>query len=411
MAYRIDAENVILGNGDLIKNGSIVFEQNKITYVGENEHAPKTDKITSTNTVIPGLWDVHVHFSGIKTPSMETTLTNHPMTAALRCVWDANELLMSGFTSTRDVGGVGIFLNRAIQEGAITGPRIYGANKVISTTGGHGDVHNLDLDTMHHLSSQPNSLLGELADGVDGCYRAVRKQLRVGADAIKFCASGGVMSEIDHPIHQQFSLEEQKAIVDEAARAEVSVAAHCHGAPGIKSALLAGVKSIEHGSYLDDELADLMIEKDAILVPTRYVVEKLYRGAEASGAPEYAMNKLRGIYDVHKNAIQIAIRKGVTIATGTDMFTSGPNSLFRFGENAFELELLVSLGMKPMDVIKAATYHGPMVLGKRAPKSGMLASGYDADLVLLNSNPLDDIKILQDRSKIINVVKQGNFVN
>ncbi|MHA2097930.1 MAG: amidohydrolase family protein [Candidatus Kariarchaeaceae archaeon] len=409
--YRFDADNVIVGNGDLIKNGSVVVEGNKITYAGESEHAPTADNIETVTAIMPGMWDCHVHFTGIKTPSLETTVFTNPTVGALRCVWDVNEMVKSGFTSTRDVGGFGIYLDKVISEGAIQGPRIYGAGKVLSTTGGHADIHGINLDVYSLLGSVNDNVLGELADGVPECYRAVRKQLRNGAQLIKYCASGGVISEVDHPIHQQFSNEEQKAIVEEATRAEVAIAAHCHGAPGIKAALEAGVTTIEHGTYLNDELADLMVETDTILVPTRYVIEKLQVGAEKMGVPEYSMIKLRNMYDQHFNAMKLAISKGVKIAVGTDMFTSGPNGIFRFGDNALELKYLVDAGMSPMDAIVAATSNGALTVGIKAQTSGMLRTGFEADLLVLNKNPLDDIEVLTKRDSITHIMKQGNYIN
>jgi imidazolonepropionase-like amidohydrolase len=408
--YRFDAENVIIGNGELIENGTIVIDGNKITYAGESEHAPSADNNESVNTIMPGMWDCHVHFTGIKTPSLESTVFSNPTVGALRCVWDVNEVIRSGFTSVRDVGGFGLYLDKAISEGVIQGPRIYGAGKVLSTTGGHADIHGINLDVYSLLDSVSENILGELADGVPECYRAVRKQLRNGAQIIKYCASGGVMSELDHPIHQQFSNEEQRAIVEEATRAEVAVAAHCHGAPGIRAALEAGVTTIEHGTYLNEELADLMIETDTILVPTRYVIEKLMVGAEKMGVPEYSMNKLRNMYDQHFEAMKIAISKGVKIAVGTDMFTSGPDGIFRFGDNALELKYLVKAGMTPMDAIVAATCYGALTVGIKAQTSGLLQTGFDADLLTLSMNPLDDIDVLTRRENITHVIKQGSFL-
>lgn len=408
--YRFDAEKMIVGNGELINNGSVVIEESKIIYAGEAEHAPSVNQSKNVPVIMPGMWDCHVHFTGIKSPSLESTVFNNPQLGVLRNVWDVNELLRSGFTSVREAGGMGIYLDQAITEGVIPGPKIYAAGKILSTTGGHADIHGLDLDVYSTLNRSGAHILGELADGVPECYRAVRKQLRSGAQLIKYCASGGVMSEIDHPIHQQFSMEEQIAIVEEATRAEVAVAAHCHGAPGIRSALEAGVTTIEHGSYLNEDLADIMIEKDTILVPTRYAIEKLLIGAEKMGVPDYAMVKLRSLKDQHLEAIKIAIRKGVKIALGTDMFTSGPDGIFKYGENAMELKYLVDAGMNPMNAIVAATSHGALTVGIKALTSGILQNGFDADLLILNSNPLDNIEVLTKRENIVEVIKQGKTI-
>lgn len=180
-------------------------------------------------------------------------------------------LLNAGFTSVREMGGYGIQLATAIEEGSLVGPQIYSANCIISTTGGHADSHDMPLDWFHDAVA--HGLPCYTADGVPECLKAVRTQLRAGAKVIKICGSGGVGSERDNPIDQQFSFEEVKAMVEEASRAQRLVGAHCHGKPGILNVLKAGVKTIEHGSYIDEECCDLMKENDAILVLTRLIVE------------------------------------------------------------------------------------------------------------------------------------------
>lgn len=180
-------------------------------------------------------------------------------------------LLNAGFTSVREMAGYGIQLDQAIQEGSLVGPKIYSANCGISMTGGHADAHTIPLDW--YKEAVAHGLPMYTADGVPECLKAIRMQLRAGAKVIKIMGSGGVGSERDDPIDQQFSFEEVKAMVDEAARARRFVGAHCHGKPGIVNCLRAGVRTIEHGSYIDEECCDLMKEKDAILVLTRLIVE------------------------------------------------------------------------------------------------------------------------------------------
>ncbi len=402
---RVDAEIAFVGNGEIVKDATIVFNNREIVYFGEQEHAPDVPFERSVPAMMPGMWECHTHFTGSYTPSVEAMLFINPVVGAARCTWDLKETLKAGFTSVREVGGFGVHLNKAVQEGAIIGPRIYGAGDILSITGGHGDVHSAPLAVLDAMQEG----LGALVDGVDECLKGVRKQLRKGAEIIKVCASGGVMSEVDHPIHQQFSLEELVAIVEEAKRAERQVAAHCHGAPGIKVALEAGVKTIEHGTYLDEDLAQMMIEKDAILVPTRYVVEKLYKASAAANVPEYAMAKLRALYDQHFEAMKIAIKEGVKIALGTDMFVTGPNGIFRHGDNAEEIGYLVNAGMKLEDALVAATANGPLTVGKLAGKSGQLKAGYAPDILLLKENPLNDPTVLTNKENILSVIKQGVF--
>ncbi len=406
---RIDANIVIIGDGSYIKDGSVVFENGKITYAGEQEHAPNADLNLDTPVLMPGLWESHAHYTGITKANISAIGETPQPVLIARATWDVRETIASGVTSVREVGGFGVYLKTAVEEGFLPGPRIYGAGSVISQTGGHGDYHTLPLDIVHLMNERSMSL-GELADGVGECYRAVRKQLRKGAEIIKYCASGGVMSIVDHPVHQQFSPEEHRAIVEEATRAELGVAAHCHGAPGIRAALEAGVTTIDHGTFLDEDLAEMMVEKNAILVPTLYVVRRLIQFSKELELPEYALVKAKAIVERHKEAVRIAIRTGVTIAMGTDIFASGPNGIFQWGQNAYELQYLVDSGMSISDAIVAATGNGPLTLGPHAPKSGMLKKGYDADLLLLRKNPLEDISILTDRANIKSVIRNGKTV-
>jgi imidazolonepropionase-like amidohydrolase len=246
----------------------------------------------------------------------------------------------------------------------------------------------------------------QLADGVSECVKAVRLQLRAGAKVIKICGSGGVGSEVDDPVDQQFSEEEMRAIVEEAARAKRIVGAHCHGKVGIMTALKAGVKTIEHGSYLDEEVADLMLEKDAMLVATRLIVENGL--AQKDFFAPYAYKKLLEIAGANWNAIKIAIKKGVKIAIGTDTTGTVVGSDFlRFDMVGRELYYHVKAGMSPLQAIEAATANGPPTLGPQAPKSGQLEEGYDADFIGVDENPLEDIKVLSGPTHITHVWKSG----
>jgi imidazolonepropionase-like amidohydrolase len=331
-----------------------------------------------------------------------------PKIKIMRCLWDLEQTLMCGVTSIREVGGFGIYLTRSIQEGTITGPRIYAAGNMISMTAGHGDTHGMPVD-VHRLLAERDRPASPIANGVPGCLETVRTHIRAGAEVIKFAASGGVMSEVDHPIHQQFSLEEQKAMVEEAARADLATAAHCYGKPGIRTALEAGVKTIEHGTYLDEDLCDLMIEKDAILVPTVYTYKGLFGTPEAKeNTPEYGYRKGQEILKTHMKMLAMAIKRGVKIAMGTDIIITGAfHPIYQYGDNLRELQYFIDGGMSTLDAITAGTSVGPETLGKQAPRSGLLREGYDADLVLMKNNPAEDISILTDRSNIQNVIRQG----
>ena len=209
------------------------------------------------------------------------------------------------------------------------------------------------------------------------------------------------MSEIDHPIHQQFSDEELKAIVDEAGRAERVVAAHCHGKPGIMAALHAGAKTIEHGTWLDEEAAHLMVRSGAILVPTRFVIDQLL-GMEAT-VPPYAYRKLAALADQHALAMRTAVAEGVKIAMGTDIFLSGS----AYGRNSIEVRNLVDAGLTPIQAVEAATANGPATLGPQAPMSGRLVEGYDADVIAMDGNPLEDLTMWGEPGRVTHVWKSG----
>jgi imidazolonepropionase-like amidohydrolase len=398
MTVRIEADLLIPGRGEPIPNGVVVLEGDTITYAGSGDHAPGTPEADTAvvPVVLPGLWEAHGHFFGTEKPDIMEMVTQPVARLAAQAAVDMNRTLMGGVTSVREVGGYGLDIQPAIASGAVEGPTIYGAGRILSTTGGHGDLHAIPLEALHHVPD-----LGILADGVPEVLKAVRTNLRKNARVIKICASGGVMSEVDNPIHQQFSHEELVAIVEEAGRADRFVAAHCHGLPGIMAALRAGVQTIEHGSYLDEEAADLMVEQGAILVPTTYVVDLLTRMEDT--LPPYAYRKGMVVVQAHSQALKIAVAKGVKIAMGTDIFVSGD----MYGQNSLEIKLLQDAGMSALDAIEAATATGPETIGPQAPLSGQLREGYDADVIAIDFNPLDDASGWGDPDRVTHIWQHG----
>lgn len=397
MTVRIEADLLIPGRGEPVEDATVILEGAGIAYAGPSSSAPATPgvDVVEVPTVMPGLWECHGHFFGIPQADLILFATEPEARNAARTVGDMGKTLDGGVTSVREVGGYGLLIEPAIEAGAVRGPTIYGAGTVLSTTGGHGDIHSLPLDWIRH------DPLSGICDGVPECLRAVRMNLRMNAKVIKVCASGGVMSEIDHPVHQQFSDEELRAIVDEAGRAERVVAAHCHGKPGIMAALHAGAKTIEHGSFLDEEAAELMVEKDAVLVPTRWVVDQLITMEDT--VPPYVYRKLLLVADAHAQAMKIAVAAGVTIAMGTDMFFTGQG----YGSNSAEIKLLVDAGLSPLEAIEAATVNGPLTLGPQAPESGQLREGFDADVIAIDFNPLDDVALWGNAERVTHVWKRG----
>ncbi len=385
----------------------MILEDAVIKYAGPAESAPETAgaSVTRAATVLPGLWDCHAHFLGLRGLDLSRLPLEPVAVRAARATTDLRAALNAGVTSVREVGGLGVYLQRVVEEGLVEGPTIYGSGAVLSTTGGHGDLHAYPLPWVTDFAHSANEL--RLADGPDECAKATREQLRRNAKVIKVCASGGVLSEVDHPVHQQFTLAELRAIVEVAGMADRVVAAHCHGKPGILAAVQAGVRTIEHGSYLDEECAAAMRETGTILVATRTIIAEI---AESKSAPAYAQAKLEALADRHAEAIAIAHGAGVSFAMGTDLALSGGDVPAAWGRNGRELALLVECGLSPLEAIEAATAAAPATLGPQAPRSGLLAEGYDADVITLDVNPLQDMTVFADPAHITNVWTRGRQV-
>ena len=405
---RINASLLIPGRGEPVRDAAVLIDGSRISYAGPAASAPASPGAVtrSAATVLPGLWDCHGHFMGMRVLDLARLAQEPTALRAARSARDLTNTLNAGFTSVREVGGLGIYLAQAVREGLLDGPSIYAAGAVLSTTGGHGDLHCYPLSWVQDFGQHDGTF--RLADGTSECMRAVREQLRRGAAVIKVCASGGVMSEVDHPVHQQFTDAELRTIVEVAGLADRVVAAHCHGKPGIMAALRAGVATIEHGTYLDEEACDAMRETGTILVPTRTIIENIL--ADLSKVPPYAAAKLTALADTHADMVRMAIERGVTIALGTDLGLTGLDRPGAWGTNAAELRYMVALGMTPQQAIEAGTATAPRTLGPQAPRSGLLAEGYDADLITVDGDPLADISVLENPDRITAVWTGGRQV-
>ena len=404
MTLRFETPLLIPGRGDPIRDGVVVTDDAVISYAGPATTAPPTPEATVVRApaVMPGMWECHGHFLGVRTLDLAHVPLEPVALRAARATADLRTALHAGITSVREVGGLGVYLVRAVAEGLVPGPHLYPAGSILSTTGGHGDLHSYPLSWVHDFTAHGGEL--RLADGPAECARAVREQLRRNAKVIKVCASGGVLSEVDHPIHQQFTAAELAAMVEVAGMADRVVAAHCHGKPGIMAALAAGVRTIEHGTYLDEEAAAAMRESGAILVATRTIVTEIL---ESKAAPAYAMAKLEALADQHAAAVALAREAGVTMAMGTDLAMSGTDLPVSWGRNGRELVLLAECGFTPLEAIEAATANAPATLGPQAPRSGQLQPGYDADLLTLDADPVADIEVLADPARVTGVWKAG----
>ena len=411
MMTRIEADLLIPGLDEPIRSGCVVIDGSTIRYAGPIEGAPPPDasEVTvSVPVVMPGLWDCHTHFAGLRNISITEQVYTSNSVSLIRSVKDAEKALRAGFTSVRELSGQGIYLSRAVNEGSIPGPHIYASGTALSTTGGHGDMHAFPIEFVHFWSN-----LREFpgpCDGIPACLAAVRKVLRLGASVVKVCASGGVLSDLDDPHHQQFSDEELRAIVEEATRAERPVAAHCHGKAGILAALKAGAKTIEHGTYLDEEAADLMIEKGALLCPTLTMKYELDPTLEETGVPAIIVEKAKTVNQHVREAMRIAHRRNVPFALGTDIGFSGDSPPAHWGGNGREFAYMVEeIGMTPLESIRAGTANGPLTLGPQAPKSGQLRAGFAADVIAVQEDPRKRIQVLGEPDRILKVWKDGKL--
>jgi imidazolonepropionase-like amidohydrolase len=379
------------------------------------------------------MWDVHTHFVGDDVVAGQQELFLHFLPGAATLVGavtvaDLRAILMAGFTSVRELGGYAGDLVPIVDKGVVVGPHIYSSMSVLSITGGHGDVHEAPLATVMGAGGGVSGIFA-ICDGVEECTRTVRQVIRRGAKVIKICSTGGVLSTNDQPEDSQFSPEELRAIVSEATRSGRAVASHAIGKGGIMAALDAGVKTIEHGMYLDEEVAARMAEKDAILVPTRHIVEVL--SANPDGLTPPSRVKMERMVQLSRDSLKLAVKSGVKIALGTDTGSSNHASPLAHGKNAMELHWAVEAGMTPLQAIEMATATPPETLyavsalsctclsmltlevsnrGSQARKAGQLKPGYDADIIAVASNPLDDIDVLTKQSNVTHVWKGGKLL-
>lgn len=407
----ITAGLLIPGDGEPQKDAALVIDDTVIAWVGAQsavpaEYADAPHKAYSVPYLMPGLWDCHVHFGGESTaePSVLPLIGHHPASSGARLAKGCWTALQRGYTSLRDVAGYGCEVALAIDDGTIVGPHVYGCGAALSQTGGHGDVFELPAeDALFHLGVGVGAAHAgkiALADGVDECRRAVRLQVRRGARCIKVLASGGVRSRGDALMAPQFSPEELRCVVAEAARPGLAVAAHLHSKPAIVAAVRAGVRTVEHASFADAECVALVRERGVVYVATRTVVVLLLETG-GRGLSRQTWEKARLVGRHHEEAYKLAIRAGVVCALGTDT-QPGFNM-------AMELEYAVAAGMSTLEAIKAATANGPLCLGGQAPRTGQLKAGYDADVIGLVENPVEDVKVLQKMDNVRWVWKSGRI--
>jgi imidazolonepropionase-like amidohydrolase len=347
--------------------------------------------------VLPGLFDCHTHVivSSIDTMRLIQTPFSYRFFQAAR---NLEATLRIGITTVRDAGGADLGIKQAVEDGLVPGPRMHISLSMLSQTGGHGDGWMPYGGTVRALLTNHPGVPDTIVDGPDEMRAKVRELIRMGADVIKVATSGGVLSPRDKPTHAHFRPEELEVLVEEATAAGIFVMAHAQAAPGIKNAIRAGIRSIEHGIYLDDEAVELMLERGTWLVPTLVAPRGVIDAAEAGASiPEASVAKAREVVETHKASFAKAVAAGVKVAMGTD------SGVTPHGLNLRELALMVEGGMTPMQAIEASTRSAAELMGLE-DELGTLEPGKRADLVLVDGDPLD-IATLADR--VSGVYKDG----
>jgi len=351
---------------------------------------------------MPGLIDAHIHLWGMKDNLLTSGIPvfEDSMIQAIRGVMDVWKLIDAGFTTVRNAGCIhAIHLRNAINEGSIIGPRILACGRSIGRTGGHVDLPHVPLEWW---DSKRNSIT-RLADGVAEIRKAVREELRGGADFIKIMTSGCPRKD-DDLTRAEMSPDEVRAVVDEARLAGVRTAAHAQCTAGVKNALLGGVDTVEHGFALDEECIDLFLKQKTYLITTLSIYYNFFTKGPGAGAQESAVNLARKWWEVNVESFKRAYRAGVKCGLATDCLGE---PMFPMGDNALELELFVDqVGLTPLEAIVCATRNNAEALGL-ADKVGTLEPGKCADVLVIDGDPLEDITILRNKKNIVTVFKNG----
>ncbi|GGL56865.1 metal-dependent hydrolase family protein [Sporolactobacillus putidus] len=398
---------LIDGNGgDPIKDAAVLIEDNYIKTVGKatDVAVPKSEVNVidaEGGFILPGFFDMHVHLL-VEPCSPAQALRNPFSLKFYQSVHHMKSLLDAGVTSVRDAGYTDAGVREAVNKGLVQGPRMEVSVTALTSTGGHGDSwmpSGLDV-TMPFMMSYP-TLPDGICNGISEVRQKVREVIRDGADIVKVHATGGVMSPTDTPQFTEFTLEELKAIVEEADLRGRKVMAHAQGNLGIKYCTRAGVHSIEHGIYLDDETIELMLKCGTYLVPTLLAAVSAARDVEHM--PKYSIEKAKEVVEIHHESIAKAYQAGVKIAMGTD------SGVMPHGENLQELGLMCDIGMSPMESIVASTKTAAECM-EWDDKLGTVEAGKLADIVILSKDPLADIHVVEDTNNVITVMKDGKVL-
>jgi len=375
--------------GELRANQVVVIEGDKITHVGPASEVKAAAGDTTIDlpeaTLLPGLIDMHTHLTFDLGSLGYQGLAISTAREALHGARNARRTLEAGFTTVRNVGArdyADIALRDAINDGDVIGPRVVASGPALGITGGHCD-ENL-LPPVFHLQGDG------VADGIEGVQHKVREVIKYGSDVIKICATGGVLSKGDDPNASQYTLEEMKAIVADAHRLGRKVAAHAHGAEGVRWASEAGVDSIEHGHLMDDTAVATLKKNGTYLVPTLFLGEYMLEHLDKSDVPEYSKQKMRDVAAAMQKNVKKAFDAGVKVAFGTDA------AVYPHGLNAGEFHVYVKLGMTPIAAIQTATINAADLLGGAWTKQvGTLEPGKWADVIAVDGDPTKDVTRLE----------------
>jgi imidazolonepropionase-like amidohydrolase len=371
--------SLIDGSGaEPVRGRAVVVERDRITQVVDDARAPRGRRIDLSGcTLLPGLINCHVHLCfGAEADPVRVMRDEPYALTALKVLRRAQETVEAGVTTVRDLGGrdyAEFAVRRAVAEGLFPGPRILGAGRPVCMTGGHGNA------------------IGREADGPDDARKAVREQLKAGADVIKLIATGGVMTPGVEPGSPQLTLEEMRAAIEEAAKAGRRTAAHAQGSTGIADAIEAGITTIEHGIFLTDEIVAAMKRKGVFLVATLAAPAAISAGGLAAGIPDYMVRKSDAVVTAHVASFRRAHEAGARIAAGADSGTP----LNPHGSLLPELELMVKYGMTPLEAIRSATSVAAEALGLGS-ETGRVAEGHAADLLAVTGDPVERIGALGD---------------
>jgi imidazolonepropionase-like amidohydrolase len=368
------------GTGSEPQAADLAIEQGRVVELGSGLDGDESVDV-SEHTLLPGLFDCHTHviLSDINQWRLLQTPFSYQFFEAAR---NLEKTLRVGITTVRDAGGADMGIQRAVEDGLINGPRMQISVRMISQTGGHGDdwfASGAEVPLfVPHPGAPPT-----IVDGPEEMRRTARLLIRHGANVIKIATSGGVLSARDEPRHAHFRDDELAVLVAEADAAGIAVMAHAQGTPGIKSAIRAGIRSIEHGIYLDDEAIEMMLERGTYLVPTLVAPRGVIEAAQAGAAiPEAALRKAHEVVEVHRDSFRRAVAAGVQVAMGTD------SGVTPHGQNLRELALMVEGGMTPAQALVATTSTAARLMGLDQ-ELGTLEAGKRADVVVVGGDPFD----------------------